>query len=404
MRINTNFPAVTAFNALNATNGALQKTIEKLSSGLRINSAADDAAGFAVSERIRSQVSSLNLAMRNSVDGMSLLETAEGGLEQTNSMLQRMRELCVQASSDTLTSQDRQYLQLEVEELRKQVDKIAGTTEFNGKKILDGSCGAMWSSDDLSLRAKIHGGLVSVDQFGQKVNHEGNYRIEVTSEPGQPQVQKSNIMHYTETLTAIGKTVHEVTPPSTTARVVFVIDVSGSMGGELQKVKDNIASFKSKIEAGGVDSVEIGICTYGTNNYADPNFVVYTYPDGSLWSSDTSEITTLLAPITAPYGWDTYNYYAVQKATETYGDTYGSNRYMILVTDVDHGDDFWDIYVSPASAKETYTEAALQSALEGDTSTDKDNIKLSVISPNPDSSSEFYNLVNSSGGSMLVWY
>lgn len=194
MRILNNLSALHAFTSLDKTNKALPKTITALSTGLRINSSADDAAGFAISERMRSQIGGLNVASRNAQDGVSLLQTAEGALEQTNSMLQRMRELAIEASNDSLTSQDREYLQLEVEELRDQIDRIASTTQFNRKRILDGSSGAIWSSDDLSLKARINRGLVTVDEFGQKVNHEGNFRIEVRAESGQPQIQKSNIM------------------------------------------------------------------------------------------------------------------------------------------------------------------------------------------------------------------
>ncbi|MBR1439404.1 MAG: hypothetical protein IJ587_12810 [Synergistaceae bacterium] len=107
MRIANNLPAITAFNSLNSTNKSLQKTIKALSTGLRINSASDDAAGFAVSEKMRSQISGLDVALRNSQDGISLLQTAEGALSQTNAMLQRMRDLSIQASNDSLTSQDR---------------------------------------------------------------------------------------------------------------------------------------------------------------------------------------------------------------------------------------------------------------------------------------------------------
>ena len=107
MRIANNLPALTAFKSLNATNQNLQKTINALSTGLRINSASDDAAGFAISEKMRSQLSGLNLAARNSQDGISLLQTADGALGEVNSMLQRMRELAVQASNDSLTSNDR---------------------------------------------------------------------------------------------------------------------------------------------------------------------------------------------------------------------------------------------------------------------------------------------------------
>ncbi len=199
MRINNNLPALTALTSLNSTNQSLQKTINALSTGLRINSAEDDAAGFAVSEKIRSQVCGLDMALRNTQDGVSLLQTAEGALSQTNSMLQRMRELAVQAANDSLTSQDRQYLQLEIDELKGEIDRIAGTTQFNQKRILDGSSGALWSSSDLGLKALIRGGLEYVDRTGQRVSAEGNYRIDVRVEPGQTQVQKSSVMGKCET-------------------------------------------------------------------------------------------------------------------------------------------------------------------------------------------------------------
>ncbi|MBR0247940.1 MAG: hypothetical protein IJQ70_03100, partial [Synergistaceae bacterium] len=195
MRIANNLSAMGAFRALNSTNKSLERTINALSTGLRINSASDDAAGFAVSEKMRSQISGLDTAIRNTQDGMSLLQTAEGALDQTNAMLQRMRDLSVQASNDSLTSQDRQYIQLEIDQIRDEIDRIAGTTQFNKKRILDGSSGALWSSSDSGIRIRVKGGLTSTDNFGHKVSSEGNYRIEVKAEAGQCQVQKSNIMN-----------------------------------------------------------------------------------------------------------------------------------------------------------------------------------------------------------------
>lgn len=131
------------------------------------------------------QTRGLHVALRNTQDGISLLQTAEGALEETNSMLQRMRELSIQASNDTLTSQDRQYIQLEIDELKKGIDRIAGTTQFNRKRILDGSSGALWSSSDAGVKARINGGLTYTDKDGNKVSSEGNYRIEVKGEAGQ---------------------------------------------------------------------------------------------------------------------------------------------------------------------------------------------------------------------------
>ena len=157
MKINSNLSALTAYDALTSTNSNITKTINQLSTGLRINSASDDAAGFAISEKMRSQISGLDTARQNAQDGISLLQTAECALSETNSMLHRMRELAVQASNDTLTTQDRQYIQLEIDELKDQIDRIAHTTQFNKKRILDGSSGALWSSSDVGLKARISG-------------------------------------------------------------------------------------------------------------------------------------------------------------------------------------------------------------------------------------------------------
>ena len=175
MRIANNIMALNAFNSLSKTNNSLQKSINALTTGLRMNSASDDAAGFAISERLRSQIGGIDTALRNSQDGISLLQTAEGALEQVNSMLQRMRDLSIQASNDSLTSNDRQYIQLEINQLKDEIDRIAGTTQFNKKRILDGSSGALWASSDPGVRARINGGLTHIDNFGQKVSAEGNY-------------------------------------------------------------------------------------------------------------------------------------------------------------------------------------------------------------------------------------
>ena len=193
MRIYHNIPALFAYNAVNATNESLQKSINKLSTGLRINSAADDAAGLAISEKMRAQVRGLDQAVRNSQDGISMIQTAEGALNETHSILQRMRELSVQAANDTLTSQDRSYIQLEVDQLKEEITRISSTTQFNKKKLLDGSASALWSSDNLDTKAFIRGALRTIDQFGQKSAAEGNFIIRVSANPGDAQIQKSDV-------------------------------------------------------------------------------------------------------------------------------------------------------------------------------------------------------------------
>jgi flagellin len=193
MRVYHNIPALFAYNSLNSTNSALQKSINKLSTGLRINGASDDAAGLAISEKMRAQVRGLDQAVRNSQDGISMIQTAEGALNETHSILQRMRELSVQAANDTLTSQDRSYIQLEIDQLKEEIDRISTTTQFNKKKLLDGSASVLWSSDKLETKAFVRGALREIDQFGQKNAAEGNYVIRITANPGEAEVQKSDV-------------------------------------------------------------------------------------------------------------------------------------------------------------------------------------------------------------------
>ena len=193
MRIYHNIPALYAYNSLNATNSALQKSIRTLSTGLRINSAADDAAGLAISEKMRSQINGLNMAVRNAQDGISMLQTAEGALSEVHSILQRMRELSVQAANDTLTQQDRQYIQLEIDQLKSEIDRTSTATQFNKKRLLDGSSAGLWSSNDLSTKAYIRGSLRQIDRFGQKSAFEGNYKIKINANPGQAEAMKTDI-------------------------------------------------------------------------------------------------------------------------------------------------------------------------------------------------------------------
>jgi flagellin-like hook-associated protein FlgL len=138
--VNSNIGAMNAYRNLSVTNDSMSKSLEKLSSGYRINRAADDAAGLAISEGLRSQIGGLKVAVRNTQDGISVVQTAEGALTETHSILQRMRDLSVQASNDaSLNSSAKSNIQSEITQLKAELDRIAGTTSFNGKKLLDGS-------------------------------------------------------------------------------------------------------------------------------------------------------------------------------------------------------------------------------------------------------------------------
>lgn len=140
--INTNIPSMNAQRSLVGSQEKLNTSIQRLTTGLRINSAKDDAAGLAISDRMTAQIKGLNQAVRNSNDGISLAQTAEGALQESTNILQRMRELAVQSANDTNTGTDRTSLQKEVGQLQQELNRIANTTSFNGKKLLDGTFSA----------------------------------------------------------------------------------------------------------------------------------------------------------------------------------------------------------------------------------------------------------------------
>ncbi|OJX80268.1 MULTISPECIES: flagellin [unclassified Leifsonia] len=139
MQINTNIAANNAYRNLNNTQSDLSKSLEKLSSGLRINRAADDAAGLAISEGLKSQVGGITVAARNAQDGISVVQTAEGQLTEVHSILQRVRDLAVQAGSDSNNADSRGAIKTEVDQLQKELTRISGSANFNGIKLLDGS-------------------------------------------------------------------------------------------------------------------------------------------------------------------------------------------------------------------------------------------------------------------------
>ena len=145
LRINYNFESISAQRNLSQTQGSFFKAIEQLSSGMRINKAADDAAGLAVSEKLKNQVRGLNQAQRNAQDAISLMQVAEGSLSETHNLLARMRELSIQAANDTLTGSDRKHLQAEMDQLLAEVDRIASSSQFNGKSLLVGTSASQTS-------------------------------------------------------------------------------------------------------------------------------------------------------------------------------------------------------------------------------------------------------------------
>jgi len=183
--INHNIEAMDAYRNLALTNGMLARSLERLSSGYRINRASDDAAGLAISEKMRGQIAGMNAASKNAQDAISLVRTAEGALQETNADLIRMRELAVLASTDVLTSTDRLAYQNEFLELQKNIERISNTTEFNTKQLLNGT---LSSATGLTANA-LTGGLglsggVLVDPSNQEIRA-GHLIIQVGANVGQ---------------------------------------------------------------------------------------------------------------------------------------------------------------------------------------------------------------------------
>ena len=184
LRINNNITSLTAYNNLNRSSSKMDKAIGKISSGSRINSAADDAAGLAISEKMKSQIRSLNRANFNAQDAVSMLQTAEGSLGETESIIHRMRELAIQASNDTLASDDRLAIQKEIDQLCVSINDLSRTTEFNTKKLLNGSQTALVSTNSDYVSAILSG----------DVDGSGDYTIDAKLlERGCEQIQTSNL-------------------------------------------------------------------------------------------------------------------------------------------------------------------------------------------------------------------
>jgi len=313
MRVYHNIPALFTYNALNSTNESLQKSINKLSTGLRINTAADDAAGLAISEKMRAQVRGLDMAVRNAQDGISMIQTAEGALNETHSILQRMRELAVQAANDTLTANDRQVIQSEIDQLKEEVDRIASTTQFNKKKLLDGSASVLWSSDKLETKAFVRGSLRQIDQFGQKAAAEGNFKITIEATPGQGQIQKSDIFKVkhdisTTMITDVGVNVgtngsleageYTVTLTTSNGNIVAKLNwgTNSSTNGTIDLV-NNTATFK--IETSNSITVNLDPDVLASISEGDEATQTFTLGSSIVESiSDTSNILVTNNPIT----------------------------------------------------------------------------------------------------------
>ena len=175
MRINHNMSAIKANTNIGRSDNSLSKSLERLSSGYKINRAADNAAGMAISSKMRTQIRGLGQASTNASDGISIIQTAEGALNEVSNMLQRIRELSVQAANGTNTTNDRAAIQQEIDELREEIDRIGDNTEFNTKKLLDGS------ADNKSYSKNSDVTLISISDSVEIKE----YELTITQDPRQ---------------------------------------------------------------------------------------------------------------------------------------------------------------------------------------------------------------------------
>jgi len=178
MIINHNIAALNTHRQMGSAQSAQMNSMEKLSSGMRINKAADDAAGLSISEKMRGQIRGLEQGSRNAQDGISMIQTAEGALSETQDILQRMRELAVQSANDTNEVADREAIQEEFSQLRKEIDRIADQTAFNGKSLLKGNLGGSVEQDVSTTTVLGTAGVSSVGSSGAKAD---TYSITATA-------------------------------------------------------------------------------------------------------------------------------------------------------------------------------------------------------------------------------
>lgn len=268
----TNNTVNMTYNAFNATTKAIEKTARALSTGLKTAAAADDASAFAMGLSIAAQAAGVERAIRNSQDGISMLQTAEGGLSQINAVLQRMRELSVQAANDSLTAQDRSYIQKEIDELRNSIDSAAATTTFNGKRLLDGSSTAQWSADSFSTKLKISGAITLIDSYNQKKATEGNYKIEIRAKAGQAQIQKTNIID----LDTVEETPFTEKAPRRDNNGNIITDASDN------PVEIDVTVAEKKVRPSTLEEIKSFRDESGVSLFAEPQKIRITQGDGKI--------------------------------------------------------------------------------------------------------------------------
>ncbi len=234
VRIFNNIPSLTAQRILGVNNNRLAQSVERISSGIRINKAADDAAGLAVSEGLRSDIRALRQAVRNASDGISLLSVTEGALNEQSGMLIRLRELASQAATGTVGSTERQTIQLEFSALRAELDRITATTEFNGLKLINGNLGS--SVSDVNAHILI--------QIG--INNSPESRLDLNKELNLEAISSTNLEIHTLSVTGAAQA---LTALDTINDAISSVTASrGKVGAVQNRLTRSIANLSVSVE------------------------------------------------------------------------------------------------------------------------------------------------------------
>lgn len=283
MRINHNISALKANNQLARTNKKLDSSLEKLSSGYRINSAADDSAGLAISEKMRTQIAGLDQASRNASDGISVIQTAEGALQEVEAMLQRMRELSVQAANGTYTAKDRTAVQTEIDQLNQEISRISDTTEFNTMKLLNGNIDRKSYSDNNKVN------LISLSDTVEV----GNYQIEITQDARQAVLVGKEIQDF-------GKDSLNNNYTSASKKITSTEAGSININGESVAIEagDSVDAIFEKIRT-ACDTV--GVSVFAVTSAA---LDMAKYPQNAGYTSTSLDEGTSLAFVSKEYGSD----------------------------------------------------------------------------------------------------
>ena len=319
LTINTNVASLNAQRNLGVSQSALSKSMQRLSSGLRINSAKDDAAGLAISDRMTSQIRGLDQAVRNSNDGISLAQTAEGALQESTNILQRMRELAVQSANDTNSASDRASLQSEVDQLKQEMTRIADTTTFNGKKLLDGSLTSAQFQVGANANETISFGISSAkstDLGNNSLSTNNASSIEAATSNGH-QLSVSNLVADGDVITLTGSdgTEKDVTVATADTAADLATDLGATSGTYSNSAVFSLADF--------------------TTSAATNNTIVFNFDDGVASAGNftltVANSTNALSGPDATVG-DVTAHLDTTAGTITFSSTTGSNLNINSIT------------------------------------------------------------------------